>query len=374
MKKYLKLWPIVGIMFFSCEKDEITLSEVDNPYILNECKMEGINSIRVKNSNNQDEKVLEIKVRVNGDTLVVDYVPQPGYYVNNLSYHIATNPNDIPQGENAHQNYIYKEAGRKIVISVIAKEVDFSGLLYMSAFANIGEYNFSPTDTIECAVTRADKVESKSYFIHSLKSFKTATQADTLMGQYEAFCLQGDQAMNVGAPHTVRRLSSYTADRPKLDGVIDNENNMELVNWIINQDRIRWTRADGNPANGADIQMAIWDLVETTGNPTGMHIEGLYDLNTVAKIVDDAKKSGRGFRPLCGQNELVILHKGVISGYSAVDSTFNTGSYRYPYNYQVSGIVQKIVCQAIKKVYSRGTQFNSSDPIEAPQYFAICVN
>lgn len=375
-----------AIFIVACNSDDEGV--LPEPFVINECKTVGINTITARNENGKEVKALTIQVTSDQDTLLVEYLTEPGFYVNNLSYHLATDPRDIPRGTTAFRDYTFKEAGRKIVISVLTQEPDFSGLLYMAAFANIGTYPIDAGEEIECNVTRTNSLESQSYFSHSLTNFELNqvgldpntdepiydTITTTPIGEFAAFCLQGDQAMNTGARHLVRRLSSYSIDRPKLDGVVDDEKNMDLVNWVINQDRTRWMRSDDLPANGADVQSAIWDLVETTGSPTGQYIDGLFDQSTVDRIVEDAKRFGNGFKPGCFQNELIILHKGIIQGFSEVDSTFNTGRYAEPFNYQVSGIVKRIDCDNIQQVFSRGTQFAETDSIGAPQYFAVCVN
>jgi len=358
-------------MLTACETEVISPENEQPPFVINRCEDSGISVLR-STSGNSNTRIVSIRLRIVGDTLRVDYEPEPGFYINNVSFHVATSPDDIPQGPEAYRNYLYKSVNSKILIPVLTGEQDFNGYLYMAAFANVGRYDFDPSDDIDCEVTRSNSLESNSYFIHTLRSISSDVAPDTLIGQFPAFCLQGDQRMNVGTIHRVKRLSSYSIDQPKVNGVIDNARNMDLVNWLINQDPARWTRPDGRPANGADIQMAIWRLIETTGRPSGEYIQGLFEESIVNQIVSDAQREGQNFVPGCFEDELIILHKGVIPGINPVDSSYNSGNYQNP-NYQVSGYVQRIDCEEVNKFFSQGTSFSSSSSDEA-QYFAICIN
>ena len=89
-----------------------------------------------------------------------------------------------------------------------------------------------------------------------LSYWMTTVSGDAeLNGVYEAWCVDNDTTMNSGANYTATVYSSYEA-YPTI--LIEKYYNMDLVNWLINQDYV------GKPAGGSlgnytfsDVQVAI---------------------------------------------------------------------------------------------------------------------
>jgi uncharacterized repeat protein (TIGR01451 family) len=119
----------------------------------------------------------------------------------------------------------------------------------------------------------------------------------TINGQtYESWCLDRDHHMFLGKPYTAIVYSSLDPDLP--DGVVDKPENLDLVNYILNQDY------SGLGAGWQEIQAAIWTLIDNEG-PMGS-----FDQDIVDDIVDDAKTNGGGFVPGPDQITLYILYSG----------------------------------------------------------------
>jgi hypothetical protein len=82
--------------------------------------------------------------------------------------------------------------------------------------------------------------------------------------------------------------------------------NLDLVNYIINQHYIgKPSKCDGNYTLG-DVQLAIWTLVDDYV-PTGLEALGPWSQCKVDEIVSNAIALGEGFVPRCGQVLAIIL-------------------------------------------------------------------
>lgn len=118
-----------------------------------------------------------------------------------------------------------------------------------------------------------------SYFDIILSS---TTGGTIPLGLYDGWCIDLDHTMPTDTPLTANVFSSYS-DLP--DGLVDNEENLDLVNWILNQDFVGLPAFDllgsdfgGNgygealgSYTGDDVQRAIWILLDDIGSedPTG---------------------------------------------------------------------------------------------------------
>jgi hypothetical protein len=83
-----------------------------------------------------------------------------------------------------------------------------------------------------------------------------------LAGSYDGFCVDTDRTMSSGATYTANVYSSYETAAQSL---VEYPNNLDLVNYIINQGYIgkAATPCDGSYTYG-DVQRAIWELIEDT--------------------------------------------------------------------------------------------------------------
>ena len=126
----------------------------------------------------------------------------------------------------------------------------------------------------------------------------TISEDGFLSGEHPAWCADTDDGIQVGWTFPVNVYSSY---EPLPAGVIDFPENLDLVNWILNQDYI------GEPSPGCggnytwdDIQFAIWALIEDWSPPGP-------DLCRAHEIRDAAQANGEGFVPDCGEMVGIIL-------------------------------------------------------------------
>jgi hypothetical protein len=96
--------------------------------------------------------------------------------------------------------------------------------------------------------------------------------------------------------------SSYE-DLP--EGLVEYTENLDLVNWIINQGYVGQVSPDGyGTYTYGDVQRAIWTLIEDNNSTSGL---GAWSQNRVDEIVAAAYASGEGFTPGCSDYVAVIL-------------------------------------------------------------------
>ncbi|MGF1535403.1 MAG: SdrD B-like domain-containing protein [Elainellaceae cyanobacterium] len=95
-------------------------------------------------------------------------------------------------------------------------------------------------------------------------------------------------------------------------GLIEKPENLDLINWIINQDFVGQASSSGEVFTVADVQQAIWQLADndagvTEGDPFLDALFDGFDNARIAEIVTAAQSNGEGFVPGFGQKVAVIL-------------------------------------------------------------------
>ncbi len=357
-----KLSVVFALFLFSCQNDPSVSPDLENLTLINVCGENSGETTLVSG----DMDLGKVKMKMNQSRILnLDYSLLSPYLLKSVAYNISTKISEVPlSGDEPNVSaFKYSENDIEILADVITGNESYKGKLYVFAFAEIALRKPLPSGSLEATVTRTHTQSAQGYFQIAFNNAPNDFQ-----GEFTGFCLQGDQNMDASKMHNVNLLSSNSTDLVLLNKIVDNAAGLNAVNWIINQDaRKKW----GNDADGADIQMAIWKLIERTGNPTGSLIAGFFDAAIVSKIVLDATTHGTKFKPQCGQKELIILHKGPIYSKDA-SGNYNSGNYSNP-NFQVAGIVAEVTCDesSIKKAWGKGTIYPGS--AENAQYFGYCL-
>ena len=96
----------------------------------------------------------------------------------------------------------------------------------------------------------------------------TVSNGGALDGTYDGFCV--DTQTNISPGTTYNTVNAYySTDVPA--GVVDRPENLDLVNWIINQDfTTQFSPAAGRNYTFGDIQRAIWMLVDDNLSTAGL--------------------------------------------------------------------------------------------------------
>lgn len=151
------------------------------------------------------------------------------------------------------------------------------------------EYSLPDTATINVAMN--DVVPgASSYFLLTVTDggFINSPSGEP----YAGWCIDPDHAITPGTSYTAFVYSSYES----LPSQIDHPENMDLVNWILNQNFIgkESQKVPGTIFTKYDVVQAIWNLVDD--NPLG----GVpFDPVRVQEITDMARAQGEGFVPGC---------------------------------------------------------------------------
>ena len=122
-----------------------------------------------------------------------------------------------------------------------------------------------------------------------------------LAGTFDAYCVDTDTFINPGATYTANVYSSYDVIP---DGIMEFPENLDLVNYIINQGYVGTPSQDGSLFTYGDVQRAIWTLIDDGLVTNGL---GPWTQARVDEILADALADGEGFEPDCDQYVGVIL-------------------------------------------------------------------
>jgi hypothetical protein len=113
------------------------------------------------------------------------------------------------------------------------------------------------------------------------------SQGGILDGSHPAYCADLDTFTEVGEEYWADVYSSYALP----EGIVEYPENLDLVNWILNQDFVGEPSPCGGFFNYKNVQGAIWTLIEGYAPGAGCN---------VAELVDRAYANGEGFEPGCG--------------------------------------------------------------------------
>jgi len=124
-----------------------------------------------------------------------------------------------------------------------------------------------------------------------------------LDGTYLGWCI--DLNDFIGFNDLYKDADVYCTLDPLPDGLVDHPENIDLINWILNNDFLGNTSACGGIYTFGDIQKAIWDLIED--EIPGTALLGDWSQCRADEITADAKANGEGYQPEPGDILGVIL-------------------------------------------------------------------
>jgi hypothetical protein len=119
---------------------------------------------------------------------------------------------------------------------------------------------------------------------------------------YNGWCVDLDSNM---IDHEYFCASVYSSYEPLPDGIIEKPENLDLVNYVLNQRHIGKPSNCGGSYTFGDVQRAIWELIEDHQSDTAYL--GPWNQCRVDEIIADAYAYGEGFVPSPGQTTAIIL-------------------------------------------------------------------
>ncbi|MBN1460346.1 MAG: hypothetical protein JXA57_12480 [Armatimonadetes bacterium] len=167
----------------------------------------------------------------------------------------------------------------------------------------------------ELAALLPDSVLIKPVNYPNAGSYVDLTLSGGLSGTFPAYCIDATHTIYLGSEYAANVYSSFEQLPDYLtigdDPGIDNPENLDLVNWVVNQRFIGKASPSGGFYTSADVQDAIWILIDD--NPAVTATQNV----KAAEIVQLALTYGEGFRPnfAAGDVFTIILAPVAAAGY-----------------------------------------------------------
>jgi hypothetical protein len=245
----------------------------------------------------QNIDVGNVIVNDDGTNIYVDYYTENGWVISET--HLYVGPEDeIPSTKSGNIKIGHFPDSGTGASYVITKDPDWGDCYVIAAHAVV-EYLSSEAFLLNFPTT------ANVQFSGGTNSYLDAviTNGGLLNGSYSNWCVDVGNALGGSLYYNVNVYSTFN---PVPAGIgIDNPQNLDLVNWLINQDFIGQASAAGGAFTLFDIQQTIWTLVDNT--PLGGDLLGLYDANRVAELVSLALANGEGFIPGCDEYIAIVL-------------------------------------------------------------------
>ena len=123
----------------------------------------------------------------------------------------------------------------------------------------------------------------------------------------DAYCVDLANTIRPGREYCALTLSSYDESVYNLPAILYPEN-MDLVNYVMNNFQIGQVMSDGEVLTGGSIQQTMWRLIYTDGANPGSSGEGRSSINHIVEMMTEAFDMGEDFVPECGGYVAVVLY------------------------------------------------------------------
>jgi len=226
-----------------------------------------------------------------------------GWHLNETHIHVAKRLNDIPKKGNGDPNideFTYNQTHGYSTNCTILIDEDVEPPLVVAihaAICRIIDYapDFSQYVNISGSSLKVKNPGNGCYFNSTFES-------DQFTGFFSGWCIDID---NVIYNNIWYDVNASLSTEPIPDGLLEYPENLDLVNYILNQGYIGQTSPSGGTYTMGDIQRAIWALMEDTQSTAGI---GSWSQQRVDEILDDAYGNGEGYIPGEGEKVALILY------------------------------------------------------------------
>ena len=264
----------------------------------------------------------DVLVWNDGENLYVKYVVSEDWFLTLTHLHVAESMAEIPQknGNAVPGQFQYAAMNddplnkKEWTYTIPLGDWVCGDKLYIAAHAVV----YSTTGQVAdiCALIGSLPETVDFYVINpdNPPPFSTAyfgiiiSGESILAGTHPGWCIDTDHTIDQGPIYTA---NVYPTDNcpedpaPVLpEGLVEYPENLDLVNWIINQNFVGQPSACDGVYTYGDVQRAIWALVEDAQSTDGI---GPWSQCRVDEIVAAAYANGEGFSPGCGQKIAIIL-------------------------------------------------------------------
>jgi len=138
--------------------------------------------------------------------------------------------------------------------------------------------------------------------------FSTLVTQDGNTEEFAGWCIDTDNSISGNTPYKAELVSTYELAGM---GLVEYPENLDKVNWIVNQDFVGQASVCGGDYTYGDIQRLIWELIEDNQSSSGL---GPWEQCRVDELWMLAMENGNGFEPACEQEIAVALVPFDING------------------------------------------------------------
>lgn len=263
----------------------------------------------------QNQPCGHITISSDGTKLYVTYYTDNGWTLTETHLMIVKNPADFivtKTGNPKVGNFPFGNTGLSTNKSVTYEipypaGVKAGDVVYVGAHAVVlGNCESDPTTAVLCPEFPANSTMTPTWLPGDAPLYTVKAVFNFSSEVYYGFCVDNSRYISGSgnSPRTVNFICSYD-EMPTCTSFIEKPENLDLVNWIINNREPNWDRRT--------LQAVFWELT----NPSGT-LDNWYDPqgsnywthNTTLReqIVALAKANGEGFKPSCGQKVIVLVY------------------------------------------------------------------
>jgi len=240
-------------------------------------------------------------------TLYVEYqVSEPDWCITRSHLHVGLSSAEIPQAQgNPIPGQFDQQSEHDCVTEHVYQiQLEWPGdtQLFIAAHAEVERLPRPEVDLRGFAETLPDTAEmwldyggSDSYYD------VTISEAGGLDGTHDGWCVDPSNAITLRRNYFARFYSSY---EPLPEGLLRLPENVDLVNYVINQKWVGEPSPSGGIYSWIDVQAAIWSLIDYGFD--AFDEPGSDQERRTAEILAGALLHG-GFVPACGDLVGVIL-------------------------------------------------------------------
>ena len=316
MKRVFLPLLVLGLVFFSCEKEDSNIASDLNAVE----GRAGVSSVSFDMCNEitnqavlfagQNEPVGTVSVSVDGDFYIIEYKLNEGseYCLSETHLAVEEIPEDFPIGKTGNPkigNFEFSDPHP--CQSMVTYEVPISNGTYIAAHAVVSCIEDDVFSLCENLPDMASFTTDATAYPGSQGAYFDITIAGgtSIDGLSPAWCADVKKPLDPGqGPFDADVYCTY--EDFEYAGI--NKDNLDLVNWLINQSVIGTDAGNDTTYNFGDVQWAIWWLLNGAGCNTCAGLGDKAELERKGQqLADLAAANGDGFEPGCDQYFLVLL-------------------------------------------------------------------
>lgn len=245
----------------------------------------------------QHDVVGTVAIWNEGTNLYVKYQTLPGYYLTEVHTEVEASYENMPLTNKGSPkiglfDYIEEDlhTTEKLVQLVLNEtwvKVDVAAHAVVKADGEISDICTNLPDEVQFTIITYPY--DKSYVQINV------WEGLNLDGDHDAWCLNLEPEISIGIDYYATPYCTY-GEIPV--GVVDEPGNLDLINWILNQDFVGIESSSWGPYTSGDVQNAIWHYIDTTP----------VTLSDRAQEIVNLASTHEGYEPVCGEYLGIILH------------------------------------------------------------------